>query len=233
MERERTSRDSGHGRVGRPDIRVVRGGGIRRRGAVGEAIRRTSRRKRRSCLQSTEIPYDLFRLSRRSRCLCCYRCLFPRSGRGWLVHLGIEGGSRPLMRRQPRSRDTARRERGDQSQSGNAPGEAQPSADVGGLPCRDDGGLGGLGGHTRTRRVRRPGPCRESAGGRLSWCGRARGPFGRPRLSGATVGGTRERIIQYSVEWWGTFSRAQPRGPPPSPTSDERPNRGATVSRFY
>lgn len=142
---------------------------LRRRGAVGEATRRTSRRKRRSCLQSTEIPYDLFRLSRRSRCLCCYCCLFPRSGRGWLgVHLGIEGGSCPLMWRQPRSRDSARRERDDQSQCGNARGEAQPSADVGGLPCRDDGGLGGLGGHTRTRRVRRPGPCRESAGGRLS-----------------------------------------------------------------
>lgn len=112
--------------------------------------RRTSCRKRRSCLQSTEISYDLFRLSRRSRCLCCYCCLFPRSGRGWLgVHFGIEGGSRPLMWRQPRSRDTARRERGDQSQSGNTSGEVQPSADVGGLPCRGDGGLGGLGGHPR------------------------------------------------------------------------------------
>lgn len=47
-------------------------------------------------------------------------------------------------------------------------------------------------------------------------------------LLDATVGGTRERVVRYPAKWWGTFSRARPRGPPPS--LDEPPNQGTTQS---
>lgn len=87
--RERGRRDSNRGKVGRP--RGARGGGTRRarrcgRRGEGRPVERDGR------LQSLGPKFPRsFSPLRCSRCLCCYCCLFPRSGRGRLgVHFGIE-----------------------------------------------------------------------------------------------------------------------------------------------